>query len=301
MRAITIQTAVEERPVPSYEVFLRYLELTKPRITMMVLVTTFVGFYLALPGFSRIILLLDAMLGTALVASGASALNMVLEWQADSRMRRTQRRPIPSGRLAAEQGYAFGMAMCMFGIFYLWLFVNLLTSVLAVITAGLYLYAYTPLKKSTRFCTIVGAIPGAIPPVMGWTAATSSLNWEAFWLFSVLFFWQLPHFYAIGWMYREDYARAGFVVLPATDPEGIRTGRQVLLQASLLVAVSVFPLFNPSGSIAFIATLILGLGFLVAAARFAHSRSVESARHLMLASLSYLPILLIFVILDKTH
>lgn len=280
--------------------FSDYLELTKPRITMLVVTTTLIGSCLASFGGIDYLLLLHTLLGTALIAAGASCLNMVLEWDADSRMRRTESRPIPSGRLTVSQAIYFGCAISACGILYLLVFVNPLTSLLATITAGLYLFAYTPLKKRTPLCTVVGAIPGAIPPMMGWTAVRNSLDFPAFWLFAILFLWQLPHFLAIAWLYREDYARGGFPMLPVVDPKGTSTSRQIIAQTFSLLGVSLVPaLLGFFGYTYLIGAAVLGVIFVVMGIRLAITKSSASARRLLLTSVIYLPLLMTLMVADK--
>lgn len=281
--------AAEARPFALFD----YLELTKPRITTLVVATTLVGFYLGSAGGFHFLLLFHTLLGTALVASGASTLNMVLEFDSDSRMRRTERRPIPSGRLTPLQSLSFGAVVSVLGILYLLMFVNPLTSLLAVITEGLYLFAYTPLKKVTSLCTVVGAVPGAIPPMMGWTAAQNNLSFPAWWLFAILFLWQLPHFLSIAWLYREDYARGGFPMLPVLDQEGVKTSWQIILETVALLIVSVIPAFlGFFGRGYFWGALLLGVIFVSMGIRLAVTKSNLSARHLLLTSVIYLPLLL---------
>lgn len=277
-----------------------YLQLTKPRITTLVVATTMIGFCLASKSPIAFVQLFHTLLGTALAASGASALNMVLEWDADARMRRTERRPIPSGRLTVPQALAFGGGISTFGIVYLWFLVNPLTSLLAMITVGLYLFAYTPLKKRTWLCTAVGAVPGAIPPMMGWTGATNSLQLQAWWLFAILFFWQLPHFLAIAWLYREDYAQGGFAVLPVIDREGSRTSRQIILHTAALLLVTLLPaILGHYSRIYLLAAFLLGSFFLWMGMRLANTKSRTSARQLLLASVIYLPLLLSFLMIGR--
>jgi protoheme IX farnesyltransferase len=280
--------------------FPEFLILTKPRITLLVVVTTLVGFYLAAGETVSVFLLLHTLLGTALVAAGASALNMVFEWQSDSRMRRTESRPIPSGRLSALQGIIFGSFLCVSGSLYLLFLVNPLTAILSVITAILYLFAYTPLKKRTSLCTIVGAIPGAIPPMMGWTAVRNGLDFEAWWLFAILFLWQLPHFLSIAWLYREDYERGGFPMLPVIDKDGKQTSRQIILETVALLFITLLPAtLDVFENIYFIGAILLGGGFLYMGIKLAQSKSHTAARRLLLTSVVYLPCLLLLMMVSK--
>jgi heme o synthase len=282
--------------------FSEYAKLTKPRITGLVLVTTAVGFYLASSTPLDFVLLFHTLLGTALVASGASALNMVLEWDSDSRMRRTEARPIPAGKLSLLQGFSFGMAITIIGVLYLWILVNLLTSVLSLVTINLYLFAYTPLKKKTYLCTAVGAVPGAIPPMMGWTAARGALDPGAWWLFAILFLWQLPHFLSIAWLYREDYARGGFPMLPVVDTDGSRTSRHVIFETAMLLFITLIPaVLGGFGMLYVIGALVTGCIFLFMGVRLAIDKTSAAARRLLLTSVLYLPLLLALMVVDKVR
>lgn len=280
--------------------FTDYFELTKPRITMMVVLTTMFGFYLGSPGSVDFLLLFNVSIGTALTAAGVSALNMVLEWDSDAKMRRTENRPIPSGRLTVLQGFYFGCTISAIGIIYLLVSVNFLTSLLAMITAELYLFGYTPLKKKTSLCTVIGAVPGAIPPMMGWAAVRNSLDFQAWWLFAVLFLWQLPHFLSIAWLYREDYARGGFPMLPVTDPTGVKTSRHIILQTIALLLVTLLPgALGFFGKVYMGGAFLLGCSFLIMGIRLALTKSHTSARRLLLTSVLYLPLLLLLMMLDN--
>jgi protoheme IX farnesyltransferase len=280
-----------------------YSDLVKARLTMLVLLTTLVGFYLGWPtarGSIDYLLMLHTILGTALVAGGAAALNQLLEREHDSKMRRTRNRPLPSGRLQPTTVMLFGGLCSCAGLFYLALAVNLLTSVIGAITLVSYLFIYTPLKRVTWLNTAIGAIPGALPPLMGWTAARGELSGEGWALFAILAFWQLPHFLAIAWMYREEYAKAGFVMLPVLDPEGHRTARQAVSHTLGLLPISLCPfLFKLTGPIYLAGALLLGLTFLWFAVQFARHLSVARARQLFLVSILYLPLLLTVMVLDK--
>ncbi len=278
--------------------FQDYIQLTKPRITILVTATTLVGFYLGAVEAISISLLVHTLFGTALVAAGAGALNMAFEWQADAGMRRTEKRPIPAGRLSPFQGVLFGLLLSLTGASYLWTLVNALTGALSIITAILYLFAYTPLKKLTSLCTIVGAVPGAIPPMMGWTAVRNSLDFEAWWLFAILFLWQLPHFLSIAWLYREDYARGGFPMLPVVDEKGNQTSRQIIIETIALLLVTLLPL-GGLDLVYSVGALLLGLVFLYMGIRFSITRSNLWARRLLLTSVVYLPCLMILMMLTK--
>src|SRR5580698_4610472 len=246
-----------------------FSDLVKARLTTLVLLTTAVGFYAGWHGAMNWALLLNALAGTGLVAGGASALNQLLERDYDAKMRRTQNRPLPSGRLQPATVAIFGGVSSVAGLIYLALAVNLLTSVLGAITLVSYLFIYTPLKRVTWLNTLVGAIPGALPPLMGWTAARNELSGEGWALFAILAFWQLPHFFAIAWIYKEEYAKAGFVMLPNVDANGKQTGQQTVGNALALMIVSVCPfLFKMTGTLYLAGAVILGVVFLFYSVRF---------------------------------
>jgi heme o synthase len=277
-----------------------YAELFKARLTLLVLITTLVGFYLGSQGGINHLLLAHAVFGMALVASGGAALNQLFERDYDARMRRTQNRPLPSGRLQPGTVLLVGSVLGFGGLLYLGLTVNLLTALIGAFTLVMYVLVYTPLKRLTWLNTLVGAIPGAIPPLMGWTAARGALSSEAFALFAIQAFWQIPHFMAIAWMYRDEYARAGFKMLPLFDPRGERTSQQALSHTAALVVVSICPyLFHLTGPIYLVGALLLGAGFLWYALVFARQLTLESARKLFYFSILYLPLLLGLVVLDK--
>jgi len=280
--------------------FTVFSELVKMRLTSLVLLTTAVGFYLGMRGSMNWLLLLHTLLGTALVAGGAAALNQLLEREHDAKMRRTEDRPLPSGRLQPETVLLFGGAASVIGLGYLAFAVNLLTSVLGIVTLISYVFVYTPLKRITTLNTVIGAIPGALPPLMGWTAARGEINIEGWSLFAILFFWQLPHFFAIAWMYREDYARGGYVMLPVIDPDGVRTGKQAVSHTLGLVSVSLFPvILGLVGWYYCVGAILLGALFLVAALRFSKRLTMPAARQLFFASIIYLPLLLGLMVFDK--
>jgi protoheme IX farnesyltransferase len=275
-------------------------ELFKMRLTALVLVTTLVGFYLGSRAPVSWMLMFNTLFGTALLASGAAALNQLIEREHDAKMRRTQDRPLPSGRLTADAVLMIGGACGVLGLLYLALTVNLLTAGLGALTIGSYLFVYTPLKRITTLNTVIGAIPGALPPLMGWTAARGELSAEGWSLFAVLCFWQLPHFLAIAWMYREQYAQAGFVMLPVVDPTGERTGRQAVWHTLGLLPVSLCPfLFKMVGPVYLVGALALGIAFLWCAFQFSRQLSLQRARVLFFASIIYLPSLLALMVLDK--
>jgi protoheme IX farnesyltransferase len=263
------------------------------------LVTVGVGFVAATTGPFDIPLLVHTLLGTGLVAAGASVLNQVLERDTDARMRRTLNRPLPAGRLGAGEATVVGFVLATVGVNYLCIFAGALTGMLAAITLLLYAFVYTPMKRWTSLNTVVGAIPGALPPMMGWAAARGSLDSEAWVLFSILFLWQFPHFLAIAWLYREDYARAGLKMLPVIDERGGMTGRQVIGYTLALLPATLAPgVIGIAGRAYAFGALGLWIAFLGFAIPFAMSANQTRARNLMRASLVYLPTLLLFMILD---
>lgn len=278
-----------------------FSDLVKARLTTLVLLTTAVGFYAGWHGAMNWFLFLNALAGTALVAAGASALNQWIERDYDAKMLRTQSRPLPSGRLQPTTVAAFGGVTSVAGLIYLALAVNLLTSVLGAITLVSYICIYTPLKRVTWLNTAIGAIPGALPPLMGWTAARNELSGEGWALFAILAFWQLPHFFAIAWIYRDEYAKAGFVMLPNVDSSGRQTGQQTVSNALALFIVSLCPfLFKMTGTAYLAGAVILGAGFLFCAIQFSRQLTLSRARQLFLASILYLPLLLALMVFDKT-
>ena len=276
------------------------LTLTKPRITTMVVVTAAMGFFLAADDRTPWLLLIHTLVGTGLVSGGASALNQVLERKTDARMTRTAERPIPAGRLSPDIGLLFGVTLGVVGLVYLALVVNPLTGFLGVAALGSYVFVYTPLKKASSLATLVGAVPGAIPPMMGWAARSGHLDLGAWVLFGILFLWQLPHFLAIAWLCRHDYAQAGFPMLTTADTDGTRTARQMLLYCAALIPFSLLPsVIQLTGAVYFWGTLVLGLGFFVTCIRFSRDRSLATARTVLLASVFYLPAVLIMALMDR--
>ena len=273
-----------------------FFELTKPRITFMVLIATAVGFYMGSPENIRILLLIHTIVGTGLIAAGASAFNEYFERDLDARMLRTRTRPIPDGRLSPAEALTFSVVISAAGIVYLAAFVNLLTSVIGAATLIAYIFLYTPLKTRTTWCTLVGAFPGATPPLMGWAAARGDLDIAGLSLFAIQFLWQMPHFFAIAWMFTEDYARAGFKV----HSSGVKTGRQIILYCCALIPVSLLPtLFGSTGRWYLLGALLLGfiyLGYGVAVALF---RSNTHAQRLLKISVLYLPALFVLMMIDK--
>jgi heme o synthase len=276
-----------------------FVELTKPRITLMVVLTAAAGYYL---GAEHIALgrLLNTVLGTGLLASGASALNQVIERDSDARMLRTQARPLPAGRLDAISAAGFGLLCSLLGAAYLYAEVNAVTGILGVVTLLLYVAVYTPMKRRSSLCTVVGAVPGALPPVMGWAAACDGLAAEAWILFAIMFLWQMPHFLAIASAYRDDYERGGQPMLPVIDPDGESTARQVTLYCLALLPISLLPAaVHLAGGIYFWGALGLSLAHLAVGLQTARTRSFESARHLLRFSVIYLPALLALMTFDK--
>ncbi len=278
-----------------------YLELTKPRLTFLAVLTSLLGFFFAAPLASfNAHLLLAVFFGTALVGGGSGALNQWMEREADGRMDRTKHRPLPSGLLSPRSALVFGIGLSIAGFLILSLGANPLAGGLAALTAGSYLFIYTPMKSVSPLCTLAGAVPGAIPPLIGWAAVRNSFGIEAWILFSILFLWQLPHFLAIAWAYREDYAKADFKMLPIVDPDGDLTSRQIVLYLLALIPVSLMPAaFGLAGWLYFLTALISGLTFLGFGLAIAWTRSNVSARRLFLASIMYLPVILITMTLDK--
>ncbi len=279
-----------------------YADLFKARLTALVLITTMIGFYLGARGPADGVLLFHALVGTALMACGASALNQLWERRFDARMRRTQDRPLPSGRLQPQTVLWIGCVCGLSGLMYLAVTVNILTAFLGACSLLAYLFIYTPLKRVTWLNTLVGAIPGGLPPLMGWTAARGELGPIAWALFGVQALWQVPHFMAIAWMYREEYARAGFKMLPVLDPDGRRTGRQAVLFSMLLLPVSLCPFYlRFTGWVHGCGALVLGIGFIYFAVQFSRQLTLARARQLFYASLLYLPILMALMVLDRTR
>ena len=281
---------------------LDFLLLTKPRVVAMVLVTTIVGYYLGSSGATDFLRLLSTLIGTGLAAAGTLALNQFLERDLDARMERTRLRPLPDGRLQPGESLAFGTTITVGGLLYLWLAVGALAAAVTAATVALYLFVYTPLKLRSPLCMVVGAIPGALPPVVGWVAASGEFGAGAWVLFSILYLWQLPHTLAIARLYRDDYARAGIRVLPVVDPNGTSTERQIVAGCLALLTVGLLPtLLGLTGAVYFFGALLLGLGFLVCGMSQAVSRSVSTARRLVFASVLYLPLLLGLMVLDKVR
>jgi protoheme IX farnesyltransferase len=286
-----------------------YIELTKPRITWLILMSTGIGYFFGLPGAGTwlqflktisILSLLHTVVGTGLIASGTAALNQWYEREADRKMRRTAMRPLPMGKMPANRALAFGIALSAAGFLELWLGVNLLAGAIGAFTLASYLFLYTPLKQRTWWSTTIGAIPGAMPPMIGFAAAAGTLTPQSWVLFAILFLWQFPHFYSIAWMYKEDYARAGIRMLPVVEPDCRSTARQIVLYGLALVPVSLAPaLVGMSGRIYLVGALVLGLWFLYSGVRVAVDRTVLRARAVLLASVLYLPLIYGLMLIDR--
>ena len=300
----TFETAQSgSSPRPAWLVHLAdYWTLTKPEVNFLVLISTLVGFYVAEPGPVHGWLLFHTLMGTLLVASGTGTLNQYLERRSDAFMRRTANRPLPSGRMRSSEAFWFGILLSIVGGVELWIAANPLTSMLAMATLASYLIFYTPLKRQTPLCTIVGAFPGAVPPLIGWAAVRNGLSSEAWVLYAILFLWQFPHLLAIAWMYREDYARAGLQMLPSRDLSGRAAARQIIGCTLALLPVSLIPAFTgQAGMVYLVGAGILGAGFLYYGVRMAAQRTNTLARQLLMASIIYLPLVLGLLMFDRTR
>jgi len=287
-----------ERPRASF--LADYLELSKSRIVLMVLITTAAGF---LFGAAHVdpILMLHTLVGTALVAAGTNALNQYIEREHDAKMHRTRTRPLPDGRITPRAALIFSAGIAVVGTIYLVLAVNWLTAALGAFTLTSYIFVYTPLKRVSTICTLVGAVPGAIPPLMGWTAATNELSVGGWILFGILFFWQLPHFMAISWMYREDYARGGFAMLSVEDESGAAVARQAILYTLALLAISVLPtIFGLAGLVYLVGAVACAVMLLVAAVRFYFDRARPVARRVFMLSNLYLLTVMLLLVVDAS-
>lgn len=277
-----------------------YVSLTKPRLNFLVVATSAAGYYLGASAPIDFVHMFIAVLGTALVAGGSAVLNQVYERDTDALMRRTRLRPLPDQRVDPGEARVYGLVLATGGIVMLALRINLLAAEIAVVTLASYLIVYTPMKRRSPASTLVGAVPGALPPLIGWAASTGTMSIGGWSLFAIVFFWQIPHFMAIAWLYRDDYAKAGFPMLPVIEPDGHRTGKHAVLYAAALVPVSLLPtLVQVSGTIYFVLALALGLGLLWLATRFAARRSDTAARALFFGSIVYLPLIWITMIANK--
>jgi heme o synthase len=277
-----------------------FAALAKPRLNMLVVASSLAGYVMGGGEMTDAVKVTFTVVGTALVAGGASAFNQVIERSPDSLMRRTRLRPVPDGRLQPGESLVFATALSLIGLLVLGAGVNPLSSIVALVTLLTYAAVYTPLKRRSSFATVVGAIPGALPPVIGWAAARGTVSQGGWILFGIVFLWQLPHFLAIAWMYREDYARAGFPMLPVIEPDGHSTGRQALIYCSALLPVSLAPtLVGMANAVYFVGALALGLLFLALTLKFARTRAVADARRLFFGSIVYLPLLWILMIVFR--
>ena len=285
---------------PSYSRAWGYVSLTKPDVTLLVVMTTFAGYYMGAAGPVDWLHLAHAVIGTTLIGAGTSALNHYIEREADAVMRRTAARPLPLGVLAPREALAFGVALCAGGALYLAFAANVLAAALGLFTSLSYLGLYTPLKTRSWLSTFVGAFPGAVPPLIGWAAASGSLPLGAWLLFAILFVWQFPHFYSIAWMYREDYARAGILMLPVVDRTGDSTFRQILAYGALLIPISLLPsVAGLTAPLYFFGALLLGVLQLLVCIWAARNRSNVRAKWLMHATVVYVPLLLGLMIAQK--
>ncbi len=277
-----------------------YLQLTKPRLNMLVVFTTAAGYWLGVAGHVDPMVLVHTVVGTALVAGGSAVFNQLYEQDVDALMSRTRLRPLPDGRLTAWRAFVFGLVLNAVGLAQLSFGVNHLSAVVAFATLVSYVVWYTPMKRRSSLATVVGAIPGALPAVIGWAAATGTLSWEGWLLFAIVFLWQMPHFLALAWLFREEYERAGFPVLPVEEPSGRSTARQTVIYTAALLPVSLAPaLTGLAGPLYFAVSLVLGVAFLVLALRFARDLHRRTARQLFLGSLLYLPLIWIFMIATR--
>jgi protoheme IX farnesyltransferase len=277
-----------------------YIALTKPDVSFLVLMTTGAGFYMGARGPIPWLHMLHVIFGTMMIAAGTAALNHYIERESDRYMRRTASRPLPAGQLTPAEALRFGLALALAGAIDLYFTAGYAASLLGVFTSLSYLLAYTPLKKRTVWATFIGAVPGAIPPMIGWTAATGKLDTGAWLLFAILFVWQFPHFHAISWMYREDYARAGILMLPVVDKDGTRTFRQIILSAASLVAVSLLPaIMGFAGVLYFFGALVTSTGLVQVCLWAATAKTNTRAKWLMHATVLHIPILLGLMMYDK--
>ncbi len=277
-----------------------YIELTKPRVTSLVVLSALVGFVMGAHSSVDYWQLLHTAIGIGLLSGGIAALNQYLERELDGSMRRTKTRPLPAGKVSAAQAWVFGLSLSTIAVVYLAMLINPLTAVWGMIALGSYLFLYTPLKTRTSWCTFIGAFPGALPPLLGWTAARNEVGIEALVLFGILFLWQFPHFHAIAWLYREDYARVGIKMLPVIEAEGRSTARQIVSYTLVLLPVSLIPAWlGMAGAIYFFGALILGLLFLYVSVVAARTKTKAQSRRLLQASVLYLPLLFALMVLSR--
>ncbi|MEQ1764297.1 MAG: heme o synthase [Pyrinomonadaceae bacterium] len=292
--------AVQITSISSRERIAAFVELTKPRIAFMLLLTSAAGFYLGNRGTFDLVLFTNAMIGIVLLAFGVATLNQWLERRTDVLMDRTAKRPLPTGKVTSTEALVFGATLCLSAEIYLYFLVNPLTAILGISVIVGYVLLYTPLKTRTSASTAIGAIPGAMPPLMGWTSSANEITLGAWALFAFLFLWQFPHFLAIAWMYKEQYAKAGILMLPVVEPSGRITARQIVLFTIMMVPVSLAPFFlGFAGWVFLTAATILGIWFLIESVRTARAKTPEMARRLLLVSVLYLPIIFAILVLDK--
>jgi protoheme IX farnesyltransferase len=297
---ITTSEIAEAKVISAREKRAAYLELTKPRIAFMLVLTSAAGFYLGANKGFNLALFVNSMIGITLLALGVATLNQVWERRTDALMERTATRPLPTQKLTFSEALIFGALLCLTAEIYLAFLVNALTAILGLVVIVGYLLLYTPLKTRTSASTAIGALPGAMPPLMGWTAAANEITLGAWILFALLFLWQFPHFLAIAWMYRDQYAKAGILMLPVVEPEGKITARQIIIFTIFLVAISLAPFFfGIAGLIYLVGASLLGLWFLAASIQAARAKTVEKARKLLLVSVLYLPILFALMVFNK--
>lgn len=297
----TITAHIDDRKAAGLrEKLAAYSELTKPRIAFLLVLTSAAGFYLGTKGAFNVLLFVNAMIGITLLAFGVATLNQYIERNIDPKMERTAGRPLPSGRVTPVEALLFGLIQCAVAEVYLLVLVNPLTAILGMVVIVGYVLVYTPLKTRTTVCTAIGAIPGALPPLMGWTAAANEITLAAWALFVMQFLWQFPHFFSIAWMYREQYKAAGIMMLPAVEPDGRVTFRQIVLFTLMLVPISLAPFFfAQAGFLFLVGAILLGVWFLWGSIRAARTKTNAAARGLLLVTVFYLPILFLFMVLDK--
>ena len=293
---------MKRKPLPAKSKFSAFIELTKPRITILILISTALGYYLAESAMINYLNFFYTILGTALLSGGAGTINHCIERDLDMLMNRTKSRPIPTGLISIKTAFSFGLSQSIIGFVILWVFVNQLTAVLGLATILLYLFVYTPLKKITWLNTTIGAIPGAMPALGGWAASANELSPNAWILFAILFLWQHPHFYAIAIMCKDDYERAGFKMLPVIEKENHRTNRQIIWHAFLLIPVSLyFVVTGALGIFYFWGALLLGIVYLISSIPLLKESSIKNAKLLLRTSVAYLPLLLIIILIDLNY
>jgi protoheme IX farnesyltransferase len=301
-RSLALPLEARDKAIGATQTAQAYLRLTKPRIALLIVISTAVGYCYGTTSGFNLVKLLHALLGTALMAAGAATLNQWWERGVDAQMNRTKRRPIPAGTITPHQALVFGCTLSTLGLIELWACDNVLAAALGLLTSIGYLFAYTPLKRKHPICTTVGAIPGAMPPLIGFAAASSHLSIEAWMLFGILFLWQFPHFHAIAWIYREDYERAGVKMLAVARPYGVGLTLEIVSTLALLVPVTLAPtVLHMAGKVYFFAALVLDLAFLYFGVQLSRERSRQRARTLLLASVVYIPVLFAFLVFDNSR